>query len=171
MRSFILFLLFIAQFPLFGQKTLRLDTGVNPKKIVYGIGSTLVFKIDDSDIWHTEYIKDMDYDRNLIVFETWQVFVRDITAVRKLQARKVLIIGKATLKTFGLGLVVFGGLGAIDPKCPNCKEAVVTGAAISGIAWLLDLIKTSRDYKIGGRTRLILLDLTPQSPQKLPLKV
>jgi hypothetical protein len=160
--------------PLSAQKILKLDTPRDPSRMSFLIGSTITFQTEGDDkknkVWTTKRILDFDIDRHLIIFEDYTINVEAITAVQEGGARRRIRALGATLMTFGAGAVFFGTLGKLKPDCPNCKEAVVVGAGSAAVGWLLTRISGFRTFKIDGKNKLRLLDLTPK-PSKDPARV
>jgi hypothetical protein len=163
MRLFVLCLLLTITTFAFSQKVLRLDTKSTASKMSFFVGQTITFKLDDvknNDIWFIEPIVDFDIERGIIQFGTWQVHFKDIIAIRNPNSNRFGRTISATLKTFGLGLIVFGAAGSLTKDCPNCKESVILGVALSAVGWILDWIIPTRVYRLGKKNRLRLLDLT-----------
>lgn len=156
------------------QKVLKLDTPGDPSRMSFLIGSTITFQTEGDDrknkIWTTKRIVDFDIDRHQIIFDDYSITVDDITALRKGDAhRRIRNLG-ATIMTFGLSAVLFGGIGKLTPNCPNCEEAIVVGAGSAAVGWLLTRVSGFKMYKIKGMNKLRLLDLTPK-PSKDPVRV
>ncbi len=153
---------------------MKLDTPHDPSRMSFLIGSTITFQTDGDDkknkIWMTKRIVDFDLDRHQVIFEDWSVTVEDIIAVRKGNERRTVRNIGATLMTFGAGAAFFGLVGKLTPKCPNCNEAVVVGAGSGVLGWLLTRISGFKTFKIDGKNKLRLLDLTPK-PDTSPAKV
>lgn len=157
-------LLFLTQIS--AQKVLKLDTPRDPSRMSFLIGSTITFQTEGDDrknkIWTTKRIVDLDVDRHQIIFDDYSITMEDISAVRKGdERRRVRNIG-ATLMTFGAGAAFFGLVGKLTPNCPNCKEAIIVGASSGVVGWLLTRISGFKTFKIDGKTKLRMLDLTPK---------
>ena len=167
--SFICFLTTLS-----AQKVLKLDTPRDPSRMSFLIGSTITFQTDGDDkknkVWLTKRIVDFDIDRHQIIFDDWTVQVEDIVAVRKGNERRMVRNVGAALMTFGVGAAFFGLVGRLTPNCPNCKEAVIVGASSGAIGWLLTRISGFKTFKINGKNKLRLLDLTPK-PTTVPARV
>jgi hypothetical protein len=172
MRLFVFsFLLFLST-TAFSQKVLRLDTPKNPSKAQYLIGSRIIFKLEknkENDIWYSEIIKDFDIDRGLIIFDSWEVHYQDIIGLRNPYAHRGAKVTAKMLEGFGLGLIVFSTLGRVTKDCPNCNEALVVGGGSLLIGWIIDKLTGVKNYKIGKRNRLHLLDLSfkPAAPARV----
>jgi hypothetical protein len=152
---------------LFAQKLLRLETPHNARKLTYSIGSQLVFRLDDdaksNKNWFAETIVDLDLERQLIIFDTWQVPISDVMYVRQGNVNGVIKTGARMLQTFGASALLFGAGGKLAPKCDNCNEAMVVGIACLGVGSLVDWLVSGRKvFKIGKKNKLRLLDLTPK---------
>jgi hypothetical protein len=171
MRSLTFLLLFLAAFTplsISAQKVLKMDTPKTFGKASYLPAAPFVFQIEGDDrrnqVWHEEYIKDFDTDRQIIYFETWQIHVSQIVAVkipRKSFGRRIA----GTLLTFGLTALALSGVDAAY-GCTNCGLAagVGVGSAAVGFLWL----KRSpyKIYRIGKKNKLRLFDLTPKPENK-----
>lgn len=156
----------------FSQKVLKLDTPKNPSKAAYYIGSRIIFKLEstkENDIWYSEIIKEFDVERGLIIFDSWQIHYKDILLLRNPNAHRAAKTGAVMLKGFGLGLIVFSTLGRLAPDCPNCNEALIAGGGSFLIGWIIDKLTGVKNYKIGTRNRLHLLDLSFK-PAPVPVK-
>ncbi len=165
-RRFILLFLLMAN-GLFAQKLLRLETPHNARKLTYAIGSPIVFRLEDdggsNKNWFAERIIDLDLERQLVIFETWQVPISDITYIRIGNVNQGIKSVAKIIETFGASAVVFGTLGKLSPNCPNCNEAIATGVVCFGAGKLVDwLISGRKIFKIGKRNKLRLYDLTPK---------
>ena len=173
MRLILLIFLIIFTTTAFSQKVLKLDTPKNPSKAAYYIGSRIIFKLEDTkgnNIWYSEIIKDFDTDRGTIVFENWQIHFDDIIGLRNPYAHRGAKVTARMLQGFGVGLILFSTLGRLSPDCPNCNEALVVGGGSLLVGWIIDKLSGVKNYKIGKRNKLHLLDLTPK-PSDLPVKV
>jgi hypothetical protein len=167
MQRFLLLLLICCANTLFAQKLLRLETVRNFKKITYYIGSPITFRLEDeggkNKIWFTERIVDLDLERQLVIFETWQVNIADIMYVRQGNVNRTVKTSAKILQTFGASALFFGLAGKLAPRCDNCKEAIVVGVACLATGSLVDwLVSGRRIFKIGKKNKLRLLDLTPK---------
>lgn len=150
------------------QKSMRLEVPGNIKKIVYYIGSPILYKLDKikgNDIWYTDVITDFDLDRQEIIFENNRVPISTVLAVRK--------IGKQPItKTIGNALMGFGGsalfyslVGRAQP-CDNCPTATTVGASTLAAGFLLSKIGSPRIFWLGKKRRLRLFDLSIQKKNK-----
>ena len=152
---------------LFAQKLLRLETVKNPKKLVYYIGTPITFRLEDeggkNKIWFTERIADLDLERQLVIFDTWQVAISDIQYVRQGDANQRVKTVAKVFQTFGAAAAFFGLMGKLAPRCDNCNEAIVVGVSSLAVGSLVDwLVSGRRIFKIGKKNKLRLLDLTPK---------
>ena len=169
-RLIILLFLCLAN-TLCAQKLLRLETPKNARKLTYFIGNPITFRLEDdgktNKNWFIERIVDLDLDRQLVIFETWQVPISDIVYVRQGDVNRGVKAGAKILQTFGASVAGFGLLGKLTPNCPNCNEAMVFGAMSYGVGTAVDwLISGRRIFKIGRKNKLRLLDLTPKPEVK-----
>jgi hypothetical protein len=169
-RLIILFFLCLTT-TLSAQKLLRLETPKNARKLTYFIGNPIVFRLDDdgkkNKNWFAERIVDLDLDRQLVIFETWQVPISDIMYVRQGDVNRGVKAGAKILQTFGASAAGFGLLGKLTPNCPNCNEAIVVGVASYAVGSAVDwLVSGRRIFKIGRKNKLRLLDLTPKPEVK-----
>ena len=172
MRFLLLSFFFTISTATFSQKVLKLDTKKTASKMAFSVGQTLIFKLDDvknNDIWFSETIVDFDVDRGVIQFGTWQVYYQDIIAIRNPNSFRLGKTAAVTLKTFGVGLIFFGAAGSLTKDCPNCKEAVILGAGLTAIGFILDWIIPTRVYKIGKKNKLRLIDLTIKKADVKPV--
>lgn len=173
MRLLLIIALFFIAHAGTSQKVLKLDTPKNPSKAAYYLGSRIIFKLENSkenNIWYSEIIRDFDTEKGLIIFENWQIHYKDIISLRNPSAHRGAKVTAKMLQGFGLGLVVFSTLGRLSPDCPNCNEALVAGGSSFLIGWVLDKLTGVKNYKIGKKNRLHLLDLS-FTPKVTPAKV
>jgi hypothetical protein len=152
---------------LFAQKILRLETPTNARKLTYLIGNYIVFRLEDdggsNKNWFEERIVDLDLERQLVIFETWQVPISDIMYVRQGNVRQGVKSTAKIIQTFGASALLFGLGGKLAPRCDNCNEAIVVGIACLGAGTLVDWLVSGRKiFKIGKKNKLRLLDLTPK---------
>jgi hypothetical protein len=164
-RLFILLFLLMAN-GLFAQKILRLETPKNARKLTYYLGNYIVFRLDDDAAtnknWFEERIVDLDLERQLIIFETWQVPISDVMYVRQGDVHQGIKTGARIIQTFGASALLFGLGGKLAPRCDNCNEAIVVGVVCLGVGSAIDwLVSGRRIFKIGKKNKLRLLDLTP----------
>ncbi len=173
MRYFLLLICLFIFTISFSQKVLKLDTPKNPSKAAYYLGSRIIFKLEntkENNIWYSEIIKDFDTDKGLIIFDSWQIHYQDIISLRNPYAYKGAKVTAKLLQGFGIGLIVFSTLGRLSPDCPNCNEALVAGGGSLLVGWIIDKLTGVKNYKIGKRNRLHLLDLSFK-PAEIPVKV
>ena len=169
-RLFILLFLCVTS-SLFGQKILRLETVKNPRKLTYLIGMSITFRLEDdgktNKVWYEERIADLDLERQLVIFDTWQVPISDIMYVRQGNVNRGVKTSARVLQTFGASALFFGLAGKLAPRCDNCNEAMKVGALSLVAGSFLDwVISGRRVFKIGKKNRLRLLDLTPKNEVK-----
>ncbi|MDZ7880407.1 MAG: hypothetical protein U5L45_22210 [Saprospiraceae bacterium] len=148
-----------------------METTKNARKLTYFVGNALVFRLDDDSKtnknWFIERIVDIDLDRQLVIFDTWQVPIGDIIYVRQSDVNRGVKGGAKILQTFGASAAGFGLLGKLTPNCPNCNEAIVVGIVSFGVGSAIDwLVSGRRIFKIGRKNKLRLLDLTPKPDVK-----
>jgi hypothetical protein len=173
MRPFLYLFFLFFQIVAFSQKVLKLDTPRHPTKAAYYIGSAIVFKLEnnkDNTVWYEERIQDLDTEKGYIIFENWKVHYTDIITVKNPNARRRLRTTGTMVKTFGMGLIFFSTVGRLSKDCPNCNEALAVGATSTLVGWVIERFSGVKNYAIGKKNRLHLLDLTPK-PVKQPDKV
>jgi hypothetical protein len=165
-RLLILFLILTAN-SLFAQKILRLETPKNARKLTYYMGNYIVFRLDDDGAsnknWFSERIVDLDLERQLVIFDTWQVPISDIQYVRQGNVRRGVKTAAKILQTFGASAAIFGLGGKLAPRCDNCNEAIAVGLVSFGVGTAVDWLVSGRKVvKSGKKNKLRLLDLTPK---------
>jgi hypothetical protein len=171
MQRLIILLLLCFANSLFAQKILRLETPRNARKLTYYMGNTIVFRLEDdggsNKNWFAERIVDLDLERQLIIFETWQVPISDILYVRQGDVHRGIKTVAKVLQTFGASATLFGLGGKLAPRCDNCNEAIVVGVVCLGVGSAVDWLVSGRKvFKIGKKNKLRLLDLTPKPEVK-----
>jgi hypothetical protein len=149
---------------IFGQKVLKMDTPQKFSKAAYLPSATFMFQIEGDDrsntVWHEEIIIGFDTDRQIIFFETWQIHVSQIVAVR-LPRRRIGNVASATLLTFGASAVFFAGIDYLY-GCQNCELATGVGLGSVAVGGLLRLLPKYKVFRIGKKNKLRLFDLTPK---------
>jgi hypothetical protein len=167
MKRILLLLFICCANGLVAQKILRLETPRNARKLTYYLGMPIVFRLDDdaktNKNWFEERIVDLDLERQLIIFETWQVPVSEVMYVRQGDVRRGVKTAAKVLQTFGASAALFGLGGKLAPRCDNCNEAIVVGLVSFGVGSAVDWLVSGRKvFKIGKKNKLRLLDLTPK---------
>jgi hypothetical protein len=164
MRFILISLFLLAFLSVFTQKILKLDTPKNPSRMVFRIGSTINFQLDDEKSnWFSDRIIDFDTERGWVIFERWHVHYKDITAIRRGRGGFVQRV-PLMLQTFGAGAVFFGTMGRLTKDCQNCNEATIVGAGTFLAGWGLRKLIKPKIYRIGDKNILRLLDLTITKP-------
>ena len=147
---------------LFSQKSMRLEVPGNIKKIVYYVGSPILFKLDkekSNDIWYTDVITDFDLDRQEIIFENARVPVSTVLAVKKIGQQPITKTIGNTLMAFGGSALFYSIVGRAQP-CDNCPTATKVGAATFAAGFLLSKIGHTRIFWLGKKRSLRLFDLS-----------
>jgi hypothetical protein len=159
---------FFTPLSIFGQKILKLDTERTFSKAAYLPSATFTFQIEGDDrsnsVWHEEIITGFDTDRQVIFFETWQVHLSQIVAVR-LPRKSIGQTLSRMLLVFGGSAVAFAGVDAAY-GCYNCELAVAVGAGSAAVGGLLRLLPKYKIYRMGKKNKLRLFDLTPKPEKK-----
>jgi hypothetical protein len=167
---FTMFIIFGIANGVFAQKRLYLDNGRKPQKLRWGIGAEIHFKLKGDEknaVWYEETIKDIDIERNWLVFDTWHCALDSIEAVRDPNAKRWIIgLGKG-LQGFGISGAGYGSM-ALLFKREGGKELLSASIIAYPVGWLMTKIRPYRTYKIGKRTRLWKTDLTLPKDFKNP---
>ncbi len=154
----ILLLFFFSTIQLNSQRYLSVQTVNDPKTLKYDTGDVLEFKIADSDEWFKGEITKIMVEENVIIVDGLMVNIEDITHIG-LRRKKVNIASKMA-QTFGLGWLVFGGLGALSGNSDFDTSTAVIGGGSILLGWLFKKLFYKRIMVIGDRYSLKLLDLS-----------
>ena len=172
MRLFILLILFPSM--LFGQKALQYEKGGSLNTMKFFIGDEVTFKINDSDIWYTRIIWDINVEQNYLVIENQgaddpvNIYIKDITHI-KIKKRKTQIgsiIGQALIvggfNTI-LGTIALSRRGIV-PTITEDPTPIYTGLGGSAIGYVIYKLFTRDGKKLNDRRRLRLIDTTIYLP-------
>lgn len=150
--------LFVFQNVNFAQQFLQLETINDPESIKYSLGETMLVKTETNDEWHKIKLKEFIYKDSIILLEEGFLKITDITAIR--ENRPAVNILAKTAQTFGTAYLVYGLLGSLadDGNKIGLGDVAIGGGAI-GLGWAFKKAFYQRDYSIGSRYKLRLLDL------------
>jgi fermentation-respiration switch protein FrsA (DUF1100 family) len=142
----------------FSQQFLQLETINDPKSMKFSLGESLLVKTRTNDEWHKITLKEFLYTDSIILVEEGFLKVYDITQIRDTRPA-VNAIARAA-QTFGTAFIVYGFLGSLADNGQKfqASDAIIGGGAIA-FGWAFKKAFYIRDYKMGSRYRLRLLDL------------
>ena len=149
---------------------MRLEVPGNIKKIVYYIGSPILYKLDKvkgNDIWYTDVITDFDLERQEIIFENNRVPISTVLAVKKIGVQPFTKTIGNVMMGFGGSALFYSLVGRAQP-CDNCATATTVGAATLATGFLLSKIGRPHIFWLGKKRRLRLFDLSIQKKEKDP---
>lgn len=158
----ILFVYLISGFPvvneIYGQEFLQIEIQNDPETVKFLLGQKVIIKTKQSDEWQTIVLRQFLYESNTIVYDQGFINLDDIAAIR--EHRQGVALLSAALMTFGGGWLVFGILGqGLDSKAEFGVREITIGVAALVTGWGLRKAFHNRDYVMGKRYRLRLLDL------------
>lgn len=156
----ILFLLFLfTSFTLVSaQEYLQIEMHNNPETIKYHLGQKLLIKTKQVDEWHSIVLQKFIYESGTILHEQGMVQLDDITAIQ--ETRPGVGALSIALTTFGGGWLLFGVISqGLDNKPEFGTREVVIGVAALATGWGLKKAFYRRDFHMGKRYKLRLLDL------------
>jgi p-aminobenzoyl-glutamate transporter AbgT len=147
-----------------GQQFLQIETINDPQTQKYNLGETIKIKKKDSNEWQSIRMLKFLYNDNVIVYDEGFLNINDIEAIR--ETRPVVNILSKMMMTFGAVWLVYGGLSGQldrDPVSGYADLAIGTSSLVAG--WGIGKAFYKRDYKIGSRYKLRLLDLRMSSQE------
>ena len=151
------------------QLYLQMETAGKVKSKKFAIGESLTYQLEGSDQWEEGTIDNLIYSDNIVVFNNRYTPLDQITMLRTYdQQRWSKSIGY-TLYSFG-GAWSFFSLGAsiVDRNDPySWGDAIVTGSSLA-LGFAIQQIFKKRDFKIGKKRRLRILDLRVYNDFILP---
>ncbi|MCB0641218.1 MAG: hypothetical protein KDC44_06240 [Phaeodactylibacter sp.] len=160
LRLFSCLLLLFGTQALSAQLLLQLETVGKVKTKKFQIGETLTYRLQGSDQWEEGTIENLIYGDNLVVFNNRYTPVDQIVALRSFQPQSWSKPLSYSLYSFGAAWSLFSaGAAIVDKNDPySWGDLAVTGTSMAlGLA-IQQLFK-KRDYRIGKRRRLRILDL------------
>ena len=141
------------------QKCLQMERYGSLKKQRLYIGDDITFKLKNDDTgWHTRPIIDFDVDGGYIVSINYRVHIDSIASIQldKRNGMKflgsVFLVGGANTILFSIAYPLFNQR---DPEWVG----VAWGAGFLGLGTLISMLDRQKQFKIGKRKRLRLLDL------------
>lgn len=144
-----------------GQEYLQIEMQNNPETIKYHLGQKILIKTKQVDEWHSIVLQKFIYESSTIIHEQGMLQVEDITALR--ETRPGVGALSIALTTFGGGWLVFGAISqGLDNKAEFGTREVVIGVAALAAGWGLKKAFYKRDFHMGKRYKLRLLDLRMQ---------
>lgn len=142
----------------YSQQFLQLETINDPESMKFTLGQSLLVKTKTNDEWHKITLKEFLYKDSIIIVEEGFLKVTDITQIR--DTRPAVNAIARVAQTFGTAYIVYGLFGSLADNGQKFQvsDALIGGGAI-GFGWAFKKAFYIRDYKMGSRYRLRLLDL------------
>lgn len=141
------------------QKIFQIEKFGSTDVVRFYIGSTVTFKLADTDQWFTRTIEDIVAEENLILFtETGFVNIKDITAIQKTVAKGKWKAYASSLYLFGVQWGFWSVAGTLLGEPLTWLAAIVPATAFT-IGFLIQTFARSKIWKIGKRRRLRVLNL------------
>lgn len=155
------FLLFAANTAIHGQEYLQIEMHNHPETIKYHLGQKIQIKTKQVDEWHAIVLQKFIYESATIIHEQGLLQLEDITAIR--ETRPGIGAMSIALTTFGGGWLLFGVIGqGLDDRAEFGTREILIGVAALATGWGLKKAFYKRDYVMGKRYKLRLLDLRMQ---------
>ena len=150
-----------------GQVLLQLEIYDNPKSYKYGPGSKLSYKTTTMEDWETEKIESIDYENQIIVFQSGYEHLDNIVKVRRY---------KPWVKQLGLKLMQFsaawflyGGISKlINEDNPFGWDHVGIGGGAFFTGFVMSKLASSTTYDVkDGKDRLRIIDISWPDPEEV----
>ena len=152
------FLTTAAVLSLAGQEYLQIEMHNDPETIKYGLGQKITLKTQQTDEWQTIVLRKFIYDSGTILHDQGMIQLTDITAIR--ETRPGVGALSLALTTFGGGWLIFGIISqGLDNKAEFGSREVIIGVSALAMGWGVKKAFYKREYTIGKRYKLRLLDL------------
>jgi hypothetical protein len=146
------------------QEYLQVETINDPLTLKYPLGSTILIKKVDSEDWEKIKLLKFLYPENTIVYDGGFLKLEDIHMVR--ETRPTVNVLSKMLMTFGGAWLVYGLLsGQLDKDAVSGYADLAIGTSALVVGWGVGKAFYKRDYKMGSRYRLRLIDLRMDSDQ------
>ena len=157
-KALIYILPFLFLTALNAQQFLQLETINDPESMKFSLGESLIVKTKTNDEWHKITLKEFLYSDSIILIEEGFLKITDIIEIR--DTRPVVNALARAAQTFGTAYIVYGLLGSLSDNGNKfqASDAAIGGGAIA-LGWAFKKAFYIRDYKMGNRYRLRLLDL------------
>ena len=153
----------------FGQKCLQLEKYGSLSKDRFYIGDDITFRLfNDDKGWYTRTITDFDVKNGYLISFSDRIPVDSIAALQLDRGPAAQIIGGA-LQVGGASTIMFSAAYPVFNGQPVDWVGVGSGAIVMGIGTLLRKLFRKKQFKIGKRKRLRLLDLN-FGPPVVPLR-
>ena len=155
----------IGQSKLQGQVVLYMEIMTEDKPIKYYEGPVLMYKhVDYPDEWQREKITRILDEEKIIIFEGGMVNLDEIIMIRRTRGWATTL--GYMLQTFGVAWLGFGVVGELAFGNVNIGvDTVVIGATSFGGGWLIRKLFKFKNYKIGKKVRLKILDVSWPEPR------
>ncbi len=141
------------------QRYLQMERSGTHKVKRYSPGDEVTFRLGDDPTWYTEEIREIMVNENLIVFTNRAVRVEEISYIRRFNGRRWSKPVGQQLYNFGLGWLLFSlGDALVGGDLTNLAFIVPAVAGATG--FLIQKIFRQRTFKMKGKRRLRLLDLS-----------
>ena len=149
------------------QILLQLELYDNPKSIKYGPGSKLTYKTNTITEWETERIESIDYENQIIVFQSGYEHLEAITKVRRYKPW-VKGIGMQLMR-FSAAWFLYGGISKlIDNDNPFGWDHFGIGGGAFLTGFVMSKLASSTTYDVqGGKDRLRIIDISWPNPDEV----
>lgn len=154
---------------IYAQKILKIYRGSN-KAIEYHIGEELHFKLKGEDDFYAFKIKDLDFEKKAIRFETGFIPLKDIIAIEDYGNYNTANAIQKSLYTFGGGWLLFSGIDMVRDS-ENAREVGIRAAIVAGFSfiagyltkkfWATQIFRFDTDEYLLG---IVDLTVTPPNP-------
>jgi hypothetical protein len=147
---------YVATMP--AQEFLQIEVQNDPETIKYGLGQKIVIKTKQNDEWQAIALRKFIYETGTILYDQGMLQVDDIVAIR--ETRPGVGALSVALTTFGGAWLAYGLISqGLDNKAEFGTKEIVIGVAALATGWGVKKAFYKRDFHIGKRYRLRLMDM------------
>lgn len=140
------------------QEFLQIETINDPQTQKYMLGETVLIKRKGSEDWEKIKMNKFLYAENIIVYDGGFLNINDIEVIR--ETRPAVNVLSKMMMTFGSVWLVYGLLsGQLDKDPVSGYADLAIGVSTLAVGWGVGKAFYKRDYKMGSRYRLRLIDL------------
>lgn len=150
--------------PSFAQKKLQVDRFGKKKAMYYQVGETLHFRLVGDDFFYALPIRDMDAEKQVLIFQTGEIKIKDIVEIKKFRNRGAVNGFSYAFISFGTVWSAFTFIGAVAGGPPVTVATAIIGGGFIVLGGLIKWLFTKRKYKIGGKRNMRVIDLNIDRP-------
>ncbi|MEO1438587.1 MAG: hypothetical protein AAFV80_23810 [Bacteroidota bacterium] len=159
---FVLFMLGLLALPGIAQKKLQIDRYGKKKAMYYHIGDRMHFKLKGDDVYYSLILKNMDADKQTLIFDTGEIHVDEIVEIKRFQ--KAANAFAYSFMTFGTVWTGFTVIGAVAGGPPVTLATGLIGGGFVVVGGLIKLLFSKRKFRFDKKRKMRVLDLNINRP-------